>query len=231
MIRSGQSCAMRPLCLMMNTSRYVTAAILALLHFALLRAAPGEPPAYSQVMFRRAIQKDHVSQTPGALVLTSSPLYVLFTERIDPSSKPAETCTLSTNLVSAIMVEHHLHDDQNGQREAAAMALSQPSRVFRFRSRRARQNVARTYTESQLDTARQLFGNHSPEELRRQAKVDLTRSADQQSPLTKLYRRPTANGVEISDSFRVAVAHVLLEHGILVGEDHDTGSLYLDEHD
>jgi hypothetical protein len=187
---------------------------------------------YTEAMFRRAMARDNIAVSGN---LSSSPLYVLITVRDAKTNGEREVCILGTALTEGIREERHLprlgdgKDPFEGARMAYKIAISAPSRVFQFKSQRARKLVAPAYTIQQLSEVRRLIEGKSLGQLRKEAKVDLFKPPDQQSSLTKIYRHETRNGFLSSDSYRVAVAHVLLEHGILVGEAHDTATLYVEE--
>jgi hypothetical protein len=56
----------------------------------------------------------------------------------------------------------------------------------------------------------------------------LSAGLDQQSFVTKIYRRTIGPRAPV-DSYKLAVGHILLENGILVGELHDMDALYVDD--
>jgi hypothetical protein len=183
------------------------------------------PGVYTEEMFRRAMAEDNIAVS-GSVSL--SPLYVLITVRDAETGHDRQTCTLSTNLMAAIAEEYHL-DLFSDARKIFDIAIAAPNRVFTFKNEKAREIVAPAYTSQELAAVQKSLGGKSRKELCREANVDLSRSPDRQSSLTKIYRRNKGNEFWSSASYRVAVAHVLLEHGILVGEAHDTGTLFVHE--
>lgn len=152
--------------------------------------------------------------------ISVSPLYVLITLRDSKDGTEREVCTLATYLHGAIAEEYHL-DVLDDQRRIFDIAMGAPSRVFEFRNKKARNNVTPVYTREQLADVRRLVRGKSRLQLGAEARVE-------ESPVTKIYRRNKGKQFWVSYPYRVAVAHVLLEHGVLVGEAHDTGSLYVD---
>jgi hypothetical protein len=80
------------------------------------------------------------------------------------------------------------------------------------------------YTPQQVARVRERLAQKNRARLR--AEVD-----PEESDVTHIYRRiyPHHRGLWQSDEFRDAVAHVLLERGVLVGWAHGTGGLYLDK--
>jgi hypothetical protein len=97
-------------------------------------------------------------------------------------------------------------------------------RTFAFRNRKAVRNVQPRYTPDQLDTVRLRLAKKSRAQLRGEIEQEA-------SDVTKLYRRYNRDrrGFWHSDEWRDAVAHVLLERGVLVGEAHGTALIYLDD--
>ena len=157
--------------------------------------------------------------------MSLSPLYVLVTFR-DPKTHPgARGSTLASFLTGAIIEEHHLDYDNAGERKAFDIAVSTPNRVFEFKSRKARENVAPIYTPQQLEHVRQLLRGRSRAQLRREAPIDPFKEPNQQSYVVKIYRHEIGRKFWSSDAYMVAVAHALLERGTLVGDAHFGGSI------
>ena len=176
---------------------------------------------YTQEMFRIAMAKDNMAVS-GSMSL--SPLYVLITLRDSKTHQEREVCTLASYLEGAITTEYHL-DVLKDERRAYDVAMSAPNRVFEFRNRKARQNVAPAYTPQQLEEVRYLLRGRSRARLRREAEADPFKEPNQQSYVTKIYRRDIGTKFWSSDAYMDAVAHVLLEHGVLVGNAHIGGSI------
>ena len=120
--------------------------------------------------------------------------------------------------------------DSSGERKAYDIAISTPNRVFEFKKQKARQNVSPIYTPQQLDEVRRLLRGRSRAQLRREAPIDPFREPNQQSYVVRIYRREIGKKFWSSDALMVAVAHALLERGILVGDAHfggSTGNMYV----
>jgi hypothetical protein len=184
---------------------------------------------YTDQMFRRAMKQANLVSDAYNAYITNTPLYVLISLKDPKTDRTTDVCVLSSYLTGAIQTEHHLWDDPHGQRKAFDIAMSTPNRVFTFKNRKALGNASRVYTAQQLAMVRQLLQGKSREELQRAARVNPLRLPNEQSALTKIYRHDTPKGFWSSDRLRVAVAHVLLEHGILVGEAQELNTLYVDD--
>jgi hypothetical protein len=106
------------------------------------------------------------------------------------------------------------------QKKEVQIALSQPNRVFVFRNRRARNNVEPRYTPAILaEVQRTLAG--------RSRKAILAAARSNESWLHRIYE--SKKDAMESFAYRDAVAHALLERGILVGHGDYTGGLYVAE--
>jgi hypothetical protein len=186
-----------------------------------------DPNGYTQEMFRRAMAEANLGR--GDLVTTTSPLYVLVAIKDAQTHHATEVCTLSSFLTGAILKENGLWRNIDGQRKAFDIAMSMKNRVFTFTKPEPRERVKPAYTRAELARVRQLLSGYTRERLLREAQVDLMKSPNEQSDLTRIYRREKAARLWSSDSLRAAVAHVLLEHGILVGEDLESQTLYVPE--
>jgi hypothetical protein len=195
---------------------------------------------YTHAMFTRAMAQYNGTVTESGRPLPPpkpptvtqvrigvSPLYLLMNLRDPKSGSQREICVLNHWLEAAIAEEYHL-DLADDQRKIFDIAMAAPNRVFQFRTRKARAYVAAAYTPDQLAKVRQLLRGKSRRELRKEATVELLKEPNQQSSLTKIYRRDIGKRFWSSEAYKLAVAHVLLEHGILVGEAHDLGILYVD---
>jgi hypothetical protein len=180
---------------------------------------------YTNAMYKRAMARDNLAVSG---MLSVSPLYVLINVSEPGAQAKRELAILSTALTLAIIEEYQLVWPKS-ERRAFDIAMSRPNRTFQFKTKKARQEVEPIYTAAQLAEARALVRGKSRSQLRKEANVDLTKDPEEQSGLTKLYRRPRGIRLDVSDSYRVAVAHALLERGILVGDAHDTGALYVED--
>ncbi len=198
---------------------------------------------YTDALFRRGMAQYNGSVTELGRPLPPSkdgnveirigmsPLYVLVTLQDAKTRAQRELCVANQWLHAAIAAEYHL-DVVNDQRKIFDIAMAAPHRVFAFKSRKACESVASAYTPEQLAYVRRLLQSKSRDWLLREAQVDLMKEPNQQRFVTRIYRREIGKKFWESYPLRVAVAHVLLEHGILVGEAHDGGMLgvlYIDE--
>jgi hypothetical protein len=198
---------------------------------------------YTDAMFRRAMAQYNGTVTEDGqplppskndverVLVGMSPMYVLITLQDPKNGARREICALNGSLEVAIASEHHL-DLVDDERKIFDIAMAAPHRVFTFTRRKARQSVASAYTQEQLAYVRHLLEGRSRSWLLREAKVDLMKEPNQQGFVTRIYRHDTRKKFSESYPLRVAVAHVLLEHGILVGEAHYGGMLgvlYIDE--
>jgi len=199
--------------------------------------------SYTNAMFRCAMSKDNPAVTASGISkhlptnrdivvvrLSSTPLYVLIAVKDPTAGTQRDVCVLSSSLEAAIAVEHKL-DRSDDARKIFDIAMAAPNRTFTFNNPKARELVSPVYTPKQLTDVRKLLEGLSQRELRREAKVDLSKGPGEQSSVTKIYRQMQGKRFWSSDSYKVAVAHFLLEHGILVGELHDTGVLYVESQD
>jgi hypothetical protein len=181
---------------------------------------------YTQEMFRRGVQQ---AQTLGAI----GPLYVLITLRAPGSNAERDAATPAPFLLGAIDIENDLdfpdpeHPPKNDneiraklQRNELQIALSQPDRVFLFRKPRARKNVEPRYTPAILAQARQQLSGRSRDEIIAAARA-------RESWLHRIYT--SKRDLASFRAYRDAVAHALLERGILVGQRDDYTNLYVAE--
>ena len=181
--------------------------------------------SYTQEMFRRSLYQAQALTTTG-------PLYIIITLR-DPSRGAERTAAISGPfLFGAIDLEYHLpspdpeHPPKNDVEIRAKMlrkelqiALSQPDRVFVFRNHQARKNVAPRYTPEIFEKVRRQLSFRSRAEIIAAAHAN-------ESWLHRLYLSKR-NWAEIQ-AYKDAVAHALLERGILVGqEDEYAGKIYI----
>src|ERR1700676_3592534 len=188
-----------------------------------------ETDGYTDQMFRRAMEKANLVGDVYNAYINNTPLYVLIALKDPKTHRQIDVCVPGNSLTAAIQTEHNLWEDPHGQRKAFDIAMSTPNRVFTFKSQKAYNYVSRDYTSQQLAAVRRLLQGKSREELRRETRVDPLRLPNKQSALTRIYRSETARGFSNSHALRVAVAHALLEHGILVGEEQELNTLYLDD--
>ena len=193
-------------------------------------------PHYTDAMFRRAMAQYNASVTESGRPLPppkadivhvrtgQSPLYVLITLKDAKAGAQRELCVANEWLHSAIAIEHHLDDIEN-QRTIFDIAMAARNRVFTFTKRKARERLGPAYTPEQLEYVRRLLSGKSHRWLLQQAQVNMFKPPNQQGFVTRIYWREVGKKRWSSHPLRVAVAHVLLEHGILVGEAHYGGML------
>jgi hypothetical protein len=160
---------------------------------------------YTDAMYRKAMYDD-----------STSPLYLLFTLHDPKSGMDRVVCTPGSGLVGAIHFERHLDFGDAGRKAAIAIALSQPSHRFTFRSRKALHTVEPHYSEAMLAQFRHRLSRRSRSQLI---------AAAEGSELDALCRAGTPSQ---RDDCQAAIAHVLLERGVLVGSADRTGLLFVE---
>ena len=195
--------------------------LLAMLFFTV--ATANAAPQYTQEMFRRGLYE------PGVL-MTTAPLFVLVTLR-DPSSGAERVAAMpGPFLLRAIETEYRLRlrrttsrDDiykalAEQQQKEVQIALAQPNRIFVFRNRKARSNVEPGYSPAILTEVRHALIGRSRNEIVAAARAN-------QSWLHQIYdsRHDPVQRL----AYRDAVAHALLERGILVGHGDYINGLYV----
>ena len=178
---------------------------------------------YTQQLFRRGLHE------PGVLI-TTAPLFVLITLRDARTGAEREAAIPGPFLLGAIESEYHVrmrkttsHQDvykalAEQQQKEVQIALSQPNRTFVFRNRRARNNVEPRYTRATLTEVRRVLAGRNRKEI-------LAAATANESWLHCIYE--SKKGAMDSFAYRDAVAHALLERGILVGHGDVTGGLYV----
>jgi hypothetical protein len=162
--------------------------------------------------------------------MTTAPLFVLITLRDAQTGAEREVAVPGPFLLGAIETEYHLklrkttsHQDiyqalAEQQQKEVEVALAQPNRVFVFRNRKARNNVEPSYTPRILQETRSALASKTRKELLASARANeswIHRIYEsRQDPIERL-------------AYRDAVAHALLERGILVGHGDYTNGLYV----
>ena len=160
---------------------------------------------YTDAMYRQALA-----------VRSTAPLYVLIKLQ-DPQTRRYEVACISAPfLLGAIHKEHGWDHDREGERRAMELALRQPGRAFRFSNKDARRNASPRYAPGVLDEHRRALAGFSNREL-----ISQLRSG--RSALHDLYESASDENYL---AYRDAVAHVLLERGILVGRGDIPSLLY-----
>jgi hypothetical protein len=173
--------------------------LLGLVILAMRSAALCAADHYTNAMFVRALEH-------GGFVL-------IRLEQPQAGGAQHEVCVPEAGLIGAIHIQYHLDYDQAGRERARQIALASKSRTFSFTNSKAFDVVKPLYTSRQLADIRKQLAKFSNRQLVSQLQVIRSKIHD-------LYSR--AGG----DSYRDAVAHVLLERGILVNEDDRSGRLY-----
>jgi hypothetical protein len=154
---------------------------------------------YTNTMFVRALKQ-------GGFVLI----------RLNPPTgegQPQEVCVPEAGLIGAIHVQYHLGYDGPGRERALQIALATKNRTFSFTNSKAFDVVKPLYTPSQLADIQRQLSKFTNSQLVSQLQAT-------QSKVHGLYSD------HAPESYRDAVAHVLLDRGILVNEDDRSGRLY-----
>ncbi len=174
-------------------------------------------------MFRRGLYE------PG-VIITTTPLFVLITLRDPKNGTQREVAIVGPFLLGAIEDEYHIKVRKTGsfegdvaavekaQKREVQIALSQPNRTFVFRNHAARRNVEPRYTPAILQEVRNAFKGKSPREILSAARATRSWLHDIYDSKDDAVRRL---------AYRDAVAHALLERGILVGEGDVIDGLYV----
>jgi hypothetical protein len=160
---------------------------------------------YSEGMYRKAVRENE----------TTSPLYLLFTLHDARTGNDRVVCTLSTGLLGAIHYERHLDFDDVSRKRVIAIALSRPHR-FSFSNPKAIKTVEPRYSEAMLND----FRNR----LAKMSRVQLVAALESHEIDQLCHVGPVSTWEAQQD----ALAHALLEHGILVNQNDRTGSLFLE---
>lgn len=187
----------------MEKKCFLTVAIL----IALMVNARPATEKNSHSMFVRAVREN-----------STSPLFVLIVLRDSSTGVDRRICTAAPFLLGAIHIESNIPYTDMGEKEARRVALDHRDKAWSFTNPKALENVRPRYTSADLAKVRKQMVTLRRPELEAQL-----RSPDSQ--LHRIYKehdRRTHDG-----SYRDAVAHVLLEQGVLVGLADRTGRLYL----
>jgi hypothetical protein len=168
---------------------------------ALLALAPAAAETPGKDLFRRALENH-----------STAPNFVLITLIAADGSRRA-ACIPAPFLLGALARERHV-----GLEEALRLALSQPDLAFRFKDPEAIRNVRPSYTEALLAEVR--------ERLKRRSRPELLAGFGGSGPLDSLYSG--YRGEEYA-ARRDAIAHVLIERGLLPGQGDPAGFLTVEE--
>jgi hypothetical protein len=161
---------------------------------------------YTDAMYRKAIIDESIA-----------PLYVLFTFHDAKTGQDRVICTLGNLLVGAIHMEYHLDYDRAGEKRGLAIAVNQPGHRFTFKNSKALRNIESLYTSEMLNQAQHYLGTMSDAQARR--------SVDNGQLDNWCHNRLPQ---QQWDNCQAAIAHVLLERGILVGQGDRAPELYLE---
>ena len=159
---------------------------------------------YTEAMYRRALTAKE-----------DESIFVLITVHDQAHRTERLVCVEAPFLTGAIGFQHHLGiawDHSKNHSKEVETALSQPNRTFSFSNPDARENVVPWYSGKVLSEIRRRLAS----------KVAADLPAAALALDEKCYQHAHRNG-NISAAWREyvsdqsAIAHVLLEHGILVG--------------
>ncbi len=178
--------------------------------FLFIAATAHAESRYTDKMFRRAMSRDNMAVSGR---MSTSALYVLITICDPKAERDRTVCTTANLLSGAIHMEHRLAYDLAGERKEFEIATHAPARRFCFRSRKAAANLGIGYTPATLKEVR--------DRLARMSIAQLRAEVDRQGTMQETAWWHT-------EKYQQAVAHVLLERGILVGQADITGALFLD---
>ena len=137
---------------------------------------------------------------------STAPNYVLITLVGSRATTNRVICTEAPFLLGAIHHENNLECDPAGQAKAIALVLKQKNRTFKFSNVDAIKNVQPRYTETELAEMRAAIKGYSDDDLRRGLTPEDTELQ------RKLFKRSTEGRY---GAYRDAVAHLLLERGLL----------------
>jgi hypothetical protein len=130
-----------------------------------------------------------------------------------PSGKLEESVCVSANLLlGAIHMQCRLGYDDAGNARALNIALEAKNRTFTFTRKDAYDNVKPGYTREQLVEVRKRLSGLTRSQMKKQL-------SDPYGEIHGIYARPSGH------IYHDAVAHFLLENGILVGANDRTDML------
>jgi hypothetical protein len=128
-------------------------------------------------------------------------------------------------LVDAIQIEHGWNYTILGRTRAKGLAMRHWREPFVFEKPNALAHAAPRYKPEQLTGIRTRLSRFTNRELKSQLRAPFhRRHAGEQTELQKLW---ATKDTPIAYASRAAIAHVLLERGILVANDDRTGQLRL----
>jgi hypothetical protein len=150
---------------------------------------------------------------------STAPNYVLITVVNDKTKEARLICTEAPFLLGAIHRELQISYEAAGVCKVITLALSQKDRVFHFSRKDALKNIQPPYNEKNLAEMRVALKHLSDEEIRK----GFTGYGKE---LDKLYIDLPG---DLYRAYRSAIAHVLLERGLLPRRGCIAGYLTVDE--
>ena len=143
---------------------------------------------------------------------STAPLYVLFTLHNDKIGEDRVVCTVGPFLLGAIEMEY----GKQAEKRLLEIALHQPGHRFTFKNPKALENIAFGDNPETLAEAREYLERMSDKQLREN--ID-------NGTFDRWCQRVTSKqGLNC----QAAIAHVLLERGMLVGHGDMVPKLYLE---
>lgn len=182
--------------------------LLAFIYFISIMGQPfaqASASQYTHAMLMRALKEE-----------STSPLFVLITVHDLRTQGSQLVCIQAPFLLRALEIEHGLLNEQNRDNIALKTSMAQRDNTFSFSNKDALENVRPRYTAKQLQEVRRQFPRVSARVLKEQLR-------EHDSPLQQIYIRKVG---QARLSYRDALAHILLESGIVVGVDDRTGMLF-----
>ncbi len=169
--------------------------------FAATSARAQQSSRYSDAMFRAAIDNH-----------STAPNYVLVTIREGGNGSATLVCIEAPFLEGALHREHDIAYSESGDRDVRKLLFASHDHTYTFSKSEALANVAPRYTPEVLAQVRSTLASRSKAELRPEL-------------LASLYEGKHG---ESYAAYRDAIAHVLLERGILCGRGCVVGTLYVE---
>jgi hypothetical protein len=164
---------------------------------ALSATAPAATAQYTKAMFTDGLSKGG---------------FVLITLRDPTTGSEPRLCVLENMLLGAIHMQYHIGFGETGRNRAERFALRHWNQPFVFTNRKAFSNVKAEYKPTQLAEIRKRLSKYGRSALSKQL-------SDPYGSIHDLYTHP------YRESYRDAVAHILLDNRILVGVDDRTPML------
>jgi len=135
--------------------------------------------------------------------------FVLITLSDPKDGSKRRISALEASLLGAIHTQYHIDYDESGRKRAEQIAVTRWDEPFTFANPKAFNNVKASYTPDQLKRVRTQLSKYDKSALSKQLN-------DPYGTIHDIYTNP------YRESYRDAVAQVLLENGILVGVDDRT---------